>query len=89
MTTFGLVHGAFYGSWCWERLTLELERLGHRMLTVDLPSEEPQAGAAQAHTCGRCGAEEHTRHGSRFLAEVLAFGPELGVWHVIGGLPTD
>ena len=29
MTTFGLVHGAFHGSWCWERLTPELERLGH------------------------------------------------------------
>src|SRR3974377_1686184 len=47
MTTFGLVHGAFHGSWCWERLTPELERLGHRVLTVDLPSEEPRAGAAE------------------------------------------
>jgi pimeloyl-ACP methyl ester carboxylesterase len=47
MTTFGLVHGAFHGSWCWERLTPELERLGHRVLTVDLPSEEPLAGAAE------------------------------------------
>jgi hypothetical protein len=46
MTTFGLVHGAFYGSWCWKDSTHELERLGHRVLTVDLPSEEPQAGAA-------------------------------------------
>ena len=47
MTTFGLVHGAFHGSWCWERLTPELERLGHRVLTVDLPDEEPLAGAAE------------------------------------------
>src|SRR5260370_42618963 len=47
MTTFGLVHGAFHGSWCWERLTPELERLGHRVLTVDLPGEEPLAGAAE------------------------------------------
>jgi alpha-beta hydrolase superfamily lysophospholipase len=47
MTTFGLVHGAFHGSWCWDRLTPELERLGHRVLTVDLPTEDPRAGAAE------------------------------------------
>ena len=47
MTTFGLVHGAYHGSWCWQRLTPELERLGHRVLTVDLPSEDPLAGAAE------------------------------------------
>ena len=47
MVTFGLVHGAYHGSWCWERLTPELERQGHRVLTVDLPSEDPQAGAAE------------------------------------------
>jgi pimeloyl-ACP methyl ester carboxylesterase len=47
MTTFGLVHGAYHGSWCWQRLTPELERLGHRVLAVDLPSEDPQAGASE------------------------------------------
>ena len=47
MTTFGLVHGAYHGSWCWERLTPELGRLGHRVLTVDLPNEQPLAGAAE------------------------------------------
>lgn len=25
MTTFGLVHGAGHGAWCWERLAPELE----------------------------------------------------------------
>lgn len=47
MVTFGLVHGAYHGSWCWQRLTPELERLGHRVLTVDLPNEDPQAGASE------------------------------------------
>jgi len=47
VTTFGLVHGAYHGSWCWERLTPELERLGHRVLAVDLPTEDPLAGAAE------------------------------------------
>jgi pimeloyl-ACP methyl ester carboxylesterase len=32
-----LVHGAFHGAWCWDRLTPELERLGVACQTVDLP----------------------------------------------------
>jgi pimeloyl-ACP methyl ester carboxylesterase len=32
-----LVHGAFHGEWCWERLTPELERLGISHRTIDLP----------------------------------------------------
>jgi pimeloyl-ACP methyl ester carboxylesterase len=46
MSTFGLVHGAYHGPWCWEQLTAQLERRGHQTLTVDLPSEDPDAGAA-------------------------------------------
>ena len=43
MSTFALVHGAWHGGWCWERLTPELERRGHRVVTVDLPCEDPDA----------------------------------------------
>jgi hypothetical protein len=43
VSTFALVHGAWHGGWCWERLTPELERLGHRAVTVDLPCEDPDA----------------------------------------------
>jgi pimeloyl-ACP methyl ester carboxylesterase len=32
-----LVHGAFHGAWCWNRLTPELDRLGISHETVDLP----------------------------------------------------
>ncbi len=32
-----LVHGAFHGAWCWDRLRPELERLGISYETVDLP----------------------------------------------------
>ncbi|HEY3924273.1 MAG TPA: alpha/beta hydrolase [Acidothermaceae bacterium] len=46
MTTFGLVHGAYHGAWCWAPTVAELERRGHRALTVDLPCEDPTAGAA-------------------------------------------
>lgn len=47
MTTFGLVHGAFHGSWCWEQLTGVLEARGHQVVTVDLPCEDPAAGASE------------------------------------------
>jgi pimeloyl-ACP methyl ester carboxylesterase len=43
MSTFMLVHGAWHGAWCWERLVPELYSLGHRTLAVDLPSADPAA----------------------------------------------
>ncbi len=47
MATFGLVHGAYHGAWCWSRLRAELEGRGHRVLTLDLPCEDPQASASE------------------------------------------
>jgi pimeloyl-ACP methyl ester carboxylesterase len=44
MATVGLVHGAWHGSWCWNRLAPHLETLGHRVLAVDLPVEDASAG---------------------------------------------
>jgi pimeloyl-ACP methyl ester carboxylesterase len=41
MTTFLLVHGAWHGSWCWDRLIAEL---GGDVHTVDLPSSGSTAG---------------------------------------------
>jgi pimeloyl-ACP methyl ester carboxylesterase len=43
MSTFGLVHGAWHGAWCWERLTPELEALGHQVITMDLPIDDSSA----------------------------------------------
>jgi pimeloyl-ACP methyl ester carboxylesterase len=37
MATFLLVHGAFHGSWCWERVIPALEARGHKVLAPDLP----------------------------------------------------
>ena len=45
MTTFGLVHGAWHGGWCWQYLIPELEVRGHRAVAIDLPTDDPQAGA--------------------------------------------
>ncbi len=43
MTTFALVHGAWHGGWCWEKLTPLLEQRGHRVIAPDLPCDDPSA----------------------------------------------
>jgi pimeloyl-ACP methyl ester carboxylesterase len=37
MSAFVLVHGAWHGGWCWERVTPLLERAGHVVSAPDLP----------------------------------------------------
>jgi pimeloyl-ACP methyl ester carboxylesterase len=37
VSTYVLVHGAWHGSWCWERLVPLLEQKGHRVEAHDLP----------------------------------------------------
>jgi pimeloyl-ACP methyl ester carboxylesterase len=37
MAVFVLVHGAWHGAWCWERVLPLLEQRGHRVLAPDLP----------------------------------------------------
>lgn len=38
MSTFVLVHGAWHGAWCWYKVVPLLEKLGHKVVTFDLPS---------------------------------------------------
>jgi pimeloyl-ACP methyl ester carboxylesterase len=38
VSTYVLVHGAWHGAWCWEKLVPLLEEQGHKVYTVDLPS---------------------------------------------------
>lgn len=40
MATFALVHGAWHGAWCWDRVSPELEALGHRAVAMDLPCDD-------------------------------------------------
>jgi pimeloyl-ACP methyl ester carboxylesterase len=47
VTTFSLVHGGQQGAWCFEPLIGELERRGHRAVAIDLPSDDPGAGASE------------------------------------------
>ncbi len=39
MTLFALVHGAWHGAWCWDKLVSELRARGHRTAALDLPIE--------------------------------------------------
>jgi pimeloyl-ACP methyl ester carboxylesterase len=43
MSTFVLVHGAWHGRWCWERLQAELSRRGHETVAMDLPVADGRA----------------------------------------------
>ncbi len=43
---FVLTHGAYHGAWCWKHLIEALEQLGHTAIAMDLPIEDPDAGAA-------------------------------------------
>ena len=47
MTTFALIHGAYHGAWCWDRLVPEIESRGHRAIAMDMPSENRRAGARE------------------------------------------
>lgn len=45
-----LVHGAYHGAWCFERLIPALEERGHLVRAVDMPIGNPHAGAADYAT---------------------------------------
>lgn len=37
MSTYVLIHGAWHGSWCWEKVVPLLKQAGHRVESPDLP----------------------------------------------------
>ncbi|MCM3626146.1 alpha/beta fold hydrolase [Paenibacillus glycanilyticus] len=37
MSTYILIHGAWHGAWCWEKIVPVLESNGHRVIAIDLP----------------------------------------------------
>jgi pimeloyl-ACP methyl ester carboxylesterase len=37
MATYVLIHGAWFGGWCWDATKSLLERDGHTAISIDLP----------------------------------------------------
>ena len=72
MTTFGFVHGAFHGAWCWELLAAELHTLGHETVAMDLPCDDPAAG--------------NHRYAEVVVEALAGRGPVTLVGHSLGGL---
>ena len=44
MSIFALVHGAWHGPWCWDRVVGPLREHGHEVVVPDLPSEDTDLG---------------------------------------------
>jgi pimeloyl-ACP methyl ester carboxylesterase len=39
MSVFVLVHGAWHGSWCWDKVSTYIKEFGHQSLAIDLPNK--------------------------------------------------
>jgi pimeloyl-ACP methyl ester carboxylesterase len=44
LSTFALIHGAWHGAWCWERLVGPLQDRGYEVVAPELQSEDTDAG---------------------------------------------
>ena len=54
MARFVLVHGAFGGAWCWERVVPLLEAAGHAVQTLDLPGSGEDQTPVEEITMQSC-----------------------------------
>jgi pimeloyl-ACP methyl ester carboxylesterase len=61
MATFALVHGAWHGAWCWERLTPLLQQAGHDVVAADLPCDDDRARSFHPYADVVCAALEGRR----------------------------
>lgn len=79
MTRFALVHGAYLSASCWDPLVAELEQRGHATVAVDLPCEDPAAGAeAYARTVVAALAEGDVSDDDTDEDDVIVVGHSLG-----------
>lgn len=78
LSTVVLVHGAWHGAWCWDRVVPLLERAGHEVVRLDLPG----------HGEDRTPAAEVTleSYADRAVETLDALsGPAVLVGHSLGG----
>lgn len=96
MATFILVHGAFHGGWCWQRVAPLLERAGHRVLAPDLPGSghdpSPPTEARLSSYAGRIAAlidslvDRPILVGHDLGSVVCAQVAEQRAWRVVGSV---
>jgi pimeloyl-ACP methyl ester carboxylesterase len=78
LARFVLVHGAFSGAWCWERVLPGLQAAGHAVEALDLPGSGSDQTPLEEVTLGAY---------ARRVNEVLAAGsPAVLVGHSMGGM---
>lgn len=77
--TILLVHGAWHGAWCWDKLIPELAAQGWRTVTVDLPS-------AALHSNNTAGMYDDARAVRACLDDIE--GPVTVLAHSYGGVPV-
>jgi pimeloyl-ACP methyl ester carboxylesterase len=73
-----LVHGAFHGAWCWNRLGPELERLGIAQETVELPFTSTEDDMAAVRSAIDSSDEGVTVLGHSFGGAVISAAAETG-----------
>lgn len=87
MAVFALVHGGAGTAALWEPVSEHLERLGHEVVTMDLPCDDPEAGW---NDYGR--AVESAIEGLKPRGELIVASHSLGGFVaplVCGRLPVD
>ncbi|HEX5066016.1 MAG TPA: alpha/beta fold hydrolase [Myxococcota bacterium] len=79
MAVFALVHGAWHGAWCFDRLVPALEAKGHRAVAFDLPGH-----GADPTPPGQVTLDDYVAR----VGEVLARQPEPAhlLGHSMGGV---
>lgn len=79
MASFVLVHGAWHGGWCWDRVAPLLREAGHEVVAPDLPSHggDPRSPLL----IGLGDYSQRVRDAARACRE-----PAIAVGHSLGGL---
>jgi pimeloyl-ACP methyl ester carboxylesterase len=76
MATFLLVHGAWHGAWCWERLAPRLRAAGHAVIVPDLPAHG--ADPTPWWRASLAGYARRACDAARPAGRVIAVGHSLG-----------
>lgn len=77
--TYFLVHGAWTGGWCWEKLRPLLEAGGHTVIAPDMPGHGEDAAPIGEQTLGT-----YARRVEAMIAPLS--GPVILVGHSFGGM---